>query len=105
LRRSKLAPKIEPKVRSRRYADLTVAEFRERARLHIEALNHAVAGIPPERLWMHLCWGNYGGPHHHDVPLAEIIDVVFTARPATISFEAANPRHAHVSTLFERVKL
>jgi len=87
------------------YADLTVAEFRKRARLHIEALNHAVAGIPPERLWMHLCWGNYEGPHHHDVPLAEIIDVVFTARPATISFEAANPRYAHEWTLFERVKL
>jgi 5-methyltetrahydropteroyltriglutamate--homocysteine methyltransferase len=87
------------------YADLTVEEFRTRARLHIEALNHALAGIPPERMRMHLCWGNYEGPHHHDVPLAEIIDVVFTARPATISFEAANPRHAHEWTLFERVKL
>jgi 5-methyltetrahydropteroyltriglutamate--homocysteine methyltransferase len=72
---------------------------------NIEALNHALAGIPPERMRMHLCWGNYEGPHHHDVPLAEIIDVVFTARPATISFEAANPRHAHEWTLFERVKL
>jgi 5-methyltetrahydropteroyltriglutamate--homocysteine methyltransferase len=59
------------------YADLTIAEFRKRAQLHIEALNHALAGIPPERLRMHLCWGNYEGPHHHDVPLAEIIDVVF----------------------------
>jgi 5-methyltetrahydropteroyltriglutamate--homocysteine methyltransferase len=59
------------------YADLTVEEFRARARLHIEALNHALAGIPPERMRMHLCWGNYEGPHHHDVPLAEIIDVVF----------------------------
>ena len=57
--------------------------------------------IPPERMRMHLCWGNYEGPHHHDVPLADIIDVVFTARPATISFEAANPRHAHEWTLFE----
>jgi hypothetical protein len=66
---------------------------------NIEALNHALAGIPPERMRMHLCWGNYEGPHHHDVPLAEIIDVVFTARPATISFEAANPRHAHEWTL------
>jgi hypothetical protein len=76
-----------------------------RARLHIEALNHALAGIPPERMRMHMCRGNYEGPHHHDVPLAEIINVVFTARPATISFEAANPRHAHEWTLFERVKL
>jgi 5-methyltetrahydropteroyltriglutamate--homocysteine methyltransferase len=87
------------------YADLSVEEFRKRARLHIEALNHALARIPPERVRMHLCWGNYEGPHHCDVPLAEIIDVVFAARPATISFEAANPRHAHEWTLFERVKL
>jgi 5-methyltetrahydropteroyltriglutamate--homocysteine methyltransferase len=87
------------------YADLSVEEFRKRARLHIEALNHALAAIPPERVRMHLCWGNYEGPHHRDVPLAEIIDVVFAARPATISFEAANPRHAHEWTLFERVKL
>ena len=87
------------------YADLSIEEFRKRARLHIEALNHALAAIPPERVRMHLCWGNYEGPHHCDVPLADIIDVVFTARPATISFEAANPRHAHEWTLFERVKL
>jgi 5-methyltetrahydropteroyltriglutamate--homocysteine methyltransferase len=87
------------------YADLSVEEFRKRARLHVEALNHALAAIPPERLRMHLCWGNYEGPHHCDVPLAEIIDIAFTARPATISFEAANPRHAHEWTLFEQVKL
>ncbi len=87
------------------YADLTVAEFRKRAQLHIEALNHALAGIPPESTRLHLCWGNYEGPHHCDVPLAEIIDIVFAARPATISFEAANPRHAHEWTLFEQVKL
>ena len=49
--------------------------------MHIAALNHALANIPPEQLRMHLCWGNYEGPHHCDVPLADIIDVVFTARP------------------------
>jgi 5-methyltetrahydropteroyltriglutamate--homocysteine methyltransferase len=87
------------------YADLELSEFRQRAGLHIAALNHALAGIPPEQLRMHLCWGNYEGPHHHDVPLADIIDLVFTARPAAISFEAANPRHAHEWTVFERVKL
>jgi 5-methyltetrahydropteroyltriglutamate--homocysteine methyltransferase len=87
------------------YADLSVEEFRNRVRLHIEALNNALATIPPERARMHLCWGNYEGPHHCDVPLAEIIDVVFAARPTTISFEAANPRHAHEWTLFEQVKL
>ena len=87
------------------YADLSVQEFRKRARLHVEALNHALANIPPEQLRMHVCWGNYEGPHHRDVPLADIIDIVFMARPNAISFEAANPRHAHEWTLFERVKL
>jgi 5-methyltetrahydropteroyltriglutamate--homocysteine methyltransferase len=73
--------------------------------LHIEALNHALAGIPPEQLRMHLCWGNYEGPHHCDVPLSDIIDIVFKARPSAISLEAANPRHAHEYALFESVKL
>jgi 5-methyltetrahydropteroyltriglutamate--homocysteine methyltransferase len=87
------------------YAGLDLAEFRKRIRLHVEALNHALRNIAPERLRMHLCWGNYEGPHHCDVPLADIIDIVFLARPAAISFEAANPRHAHEWALFERVKL
>jgi 5-methyltetrahydropteroyltriglutamate--homocysteine methyltransferase len=87
------------------YADLDLAEFRKRAEMHVEALNHALAGIAPERLRLHLCWGNYEGPHHCDVALADIVDIVFRARPAAISFEAANPRHAHEWTLFERVKL
>ena len=54
---------------------------------------------------MHVCWGNYEGPHHYDVALADIIDIVFAARPAAISFEAANPRHGHEWALFERVKV
>ena len=87
------------------HADLSLADFRKAAQLHIEVLNHAVARIPPSQLRMHLCWGNYEGPHHHDVPLASIIDLVFTARPSAISFEAANPRHAHEWELFEDVKL
>ena len=87
------------------YADLSLAEFKKKARLHIEALNHATANIAPDRLRMHLCWGNYEGPHHCDVPLADIIDLVFTARPSAISFEAANPRHAHEWKVFETVKL
>ena len=86
------------------YADLDLAEFRKRIALHVEALNHAVANIPAERLRMHLCWGNYPGPHHCDVPLADIVDIVWTAKPATILFEAANPRHAHEFALFETVK-
>ena len=87
------------------YADLSLEEFRKRAELHVEALNHAVANIPVEQLRMHLCWGNYEGPHHHDVPLADVIDIVFKAKPCAISFEAANPRHAHEWTVFETVKL
>jgi 5-methyltetrahydropteroyltriglutamate--homocysteine methyltransferase len=87
------------------YAALSLAEFRKRAGMHVEALNHALANIAPEQLRLHLCWGNYEGPHHFDVPLADIIDIVFTARPSAISFEAANPRHGHEWALFERVKL
>ena len=87
------------------YANLSVQEFRKKARLHIEVLNHATANIAAERMRMHVCWGNYEGPHHCDVPLADIIDLVFQARPAGISFEAANPRHAHEWKVFETVKL
>ena len=87
------------------FAKLGLEEFRQMARLHIEALNHALANIPPDRLRLHLCWGNYEGPHHYDVPLADILDVVFTARPAGLSFEPANPRHAHEWKVFERVRL
>ena len=87
------------------FAERGLDEFRRNARLHVEALNHAVANVPPERMRLHLCWGNYEGPHHHDVPLADVIDVVFLARPAGLSFEAANPRHAHEWKLFESVKL
>ena len=87
------------------YADLSLDEFKKRAELNIAALNHALAAIRPERVRIHLCWGNYEGPHHHDVPLADIIDVVLTARASGISFEAANPRHAHEWTVFERVKI
>jgi 5-methyltetrahydropteroyltriglutamate--homocysteine methyltransferase len=87
------------------YADLDLAEFRKRIGMHIEALNHATRNVPPEQLRMHLCWGNYEGPHHRDVPLADIVDIVFTARPNAISLEAANPRHAHEWKVFEKVKL
>ena len=87
------------------YADLKLPEFRKRAAEHVEILNHALSGIPPERIRMHLCWGNYEGPHHCDVPLADIIDIVFAARPSSISLEAANPRHAHEWAVFEGVKL
>lgn len=87
------------------FAHLSLDEFRTMAQLHIEALNHAVANIAPEQLRMHLCWGNYEGPHHYDVQLSDIVDLVFEARPSGISFEAANPRHAHEWKVFEDVAL
>jgi len=87
------------------YAQLTLAEFRKKAQLHIEALNHALQNIPADRLRLHLCWGNYEGPHHCDVPLRDIIEIVLLAKPCGLSFEAANPRHAHEWTVFEEIKL
>jgi 5-methyltetrahydropteroyltriglutamate--homocysteine methyltransferase len=83
------------------YAGLDLRAFRKRIGLNIEALNHSVRNIPAEQLRMHLCWGNYPGPHHCDVPLADILDLVWGAKPATILFEAANPRHAHEWAVFE----
>ena len=87
------------------YADLDLDGYRKRVAMNIEALNHAVRNIPAEQLRMHLCWGNYPGPHHCDVALSEIIDLVWSAKPQTILFEAANPRHAHEWQLFEHVKV
>jgi 5-methyltetrahydropteroyltriglutamate--homocysteine methyltransferase len=83
----------------------STAEFRRVVAQRLEALNHATRDIPPDRLRMHLCWGNYEGPHQIDVPLADIIDLVLTARPTAVSFEAANPRHEHEWKVFEEVTL
>jgi len=77
------------------YAKQSKEEFRDTIRVNIEALNHAVRNIPVEQLRMHLCWGNYPGPHHHDISIADIIDIVWTAKPQTVLFEGANPRHSH----------
>ncbi|MEY2780104.1 MAG: hypothetical protein RL623_1284 [Actinomycetota bacterium] len=77
------------------YAKQSTEEFRDTIRVNIEALNHAVRNIPVEQLRMHLCWGNYPGPHHHDISIADIIDIVWTAKPQTVLFEGANPRHSH----------
>jgi 5-methyltetrahydropteroyltriglutamate--homocysteine methyltransferase len=85
--------------------DAGLDAFKRNVELHIAALNHALADIPPDRLRMHLCWGNYEGPHHHDIPLREIIEIVFTARPSAISFEGANPRHEHEWRVFEEIPL
>jgi 5-methyltetrahydropteroyltriglutamate--homocysteine methyltransferase len=81
--------------RSNQYRDKTDAEFLRIAERNIEALNHATATIPPEAMRLHICWGNYEGPHTHDIPLTKIIGVVFKGRPQAFSFEGANPRHEH----------
>jgi 5-methyltetrahydropteroyltriglutamate--homocysteine methyltransferase len=91
--------------RHTQYAHLDVKGFREKMELHIEALNRALVNIPASKVRMHLCWGNYPGPHHCDVPLSEIVDIVWKAKPHAVLLEAANPRHAHEWTLFEQVKL
>ena len=88
-----------------KYADLSDEEFRDRVRQNLEAIDHATAGIDPDLLRMHVCWGNYDGPHHRDIPFAEIVDLVLGARPAAVAFEAANPRHAHEFTVFDDVRL
>jgi 5-methyltetrahydropteroyltriglutamate--homocysteine methyltransferase len=82
------------------YAHANIEDFRRMVAMHVEALNHAVADIPPERMRMHVCWGNYEGPHLSDVPLGEIIDLLYQARPAGLVLEAANPRHEHEWTVF-----
>lgn len=91
--------------RHSQFADLDLHKFRDRMALHVEALNRALLNIPSEKVRMHVCWGNYPGPHHCDVPLADIVDIVWKAKPHMILFEAANPRHAHEWMLFENVKL
>ena len=88
-----------------RFPDLSNQEFLKIAEANIEALNHALSDIPPDRIRLHLCWGNYEGPHQRDIPMEEIIGVVLKARPQALSFEGANPRHGHEWEVFRNVKL
>ena len=91
--------------RHTQFRELDLSGFRDKMALNIEALNRATANIPADQLRMHMCWGNYPGPHHCDVPFRDIIDLVWRARPHAIQFEAANPRHAHEFAMFEEIKL
>lgn len=84
------------------HSKTTNLQFRDVVARNIEILNAATANISPELMRLHLCWGNYEGPHHHDIPLGEILDLVYNARPQAISLEGANPRHAHEWRVFER---
>ena len=87
------------------YRHATVAEYLERAARHVEVLNHALRNVPAARVRMHCCWGNYEGPHHHDVPMSDLLPVLLAAKPQALLFEAANPRHAHEWTVFRDAKL
>ena len=91
--------------RHTQFRELSLSQFRDRIMVNIEAINRATANIPETQLRMHMCWGNYPGPHHCDVPFCDVIDLIWRARPHAIQFEAANPRHAHEFAMFEQVKL
>jgi 5-methyltetrahydropteroyltriglutamate--homocysteine methyltransferase len=85
------------------YRERSLEEFEVLAARHIEVLNHALRNVPADRVRMHVCWGNYEGPHHHDIPMERLLPVVLKAKPQGLLFEAANPRHAHEWAVFESV--
>jgi 5-methyltetrahydropteroyltriglutamate--homocysteine methyltransferase len=87
------------------YRHASVGEYLAAAARHVEVLNHALRNLPADRMRMHICWGNYEGPHHHDVPLEELLPVVIRAKPQALLFEAANPRHAHEWAVFRTQKI
>jgi 5-methyltetrahydropteroyltriglutamate--homocysteine methyltransferase len=87
------------------YRDRSLDEFDQLAARHIEILNHALRNVPADRVRMHVCWGNYEGPHHHDVPMERLLPIVLKAKPQGLLFEAANPRHAHEWVVFKDAKI
>ena len=91
--------------RHTQFAHFSLEEFRRVAAMHVEVLNHAVAEIPPDRMRMHICWASTGGPHHRDLPLRDIADVVLKARPAAFVIAGANPRHEHEWKVWKDVEL
>ncbi|HEU4625750.1 MAG TPA: cobalamin-independent methionine synthase II family protein [Steroidobacteraceae bacterium] len=87
------------------YKHRSVEEYLRLAAMHVEVLNHALRNVPADRARMHVCWGNYEGPHHHDIPMELLLPVVLKAKPQALLFEAANPRHAHEWTVFRDTRL
>jgi 5-methyltetrahydropteroyltriglutamate--homocysteine methyltransferase len=81
------------------FQDLTEGEFLKRAEHQVEVMNHALRDVPAEAVRIHVCWGNYEGPHDHDIPLEKIMGILLKAKPSAIQFEASNPRHAHEWTV------
>jgi 5-methyltetrahydropteroyltriglutamate--homocysteine methyltransferase len=87
------------------YRNRSLEDFERLAAQHIEILNHALRNVPADRVRMHVCWGNYEGPHHHDVPMERLLPIVLKAKPQYLLFEAANPRHAHEWIVFRDVQI
>jgi 5-methyltetrahydropteroyltriglutamate--homocysteine methyltransferase len=87
------------------YPNIGIEEYRKIITVNVEALNHAVRDIPPDRMRMHVCWGSTLGPHHKDVPLKDIVDILLKGRPQAVSFPGANPRHGHEWKVWRDVKL
>ena len=87
------------------FQDMSETDFLRQAELHVEVLNHAVRNIPATSMRMHICWGNYEGPHDCDIPLEKVLPIVLRAKPAGILFEAANPRHEHEWTVWHEVSI
>jgi 5-methyltetrahydropteroyltriglutamate--homocysteine methyltransferase len=87
------------------FKDKSDEEFLTMIQLHIEALNHALENIPSQKIRMHVCWGNYQGPHHCDIEMKKILPTVLKAKPQALSFEASNPRHSHEWTVFRDIKV
>lgn len=91
--------------RARFFQDLSPNQFQDRVALHIDAINQAVTNIPPDRIRLHVCWGNHDGPHRHDVPLEAILPLLYGAKVGALSIELANPRHQHEYKLFRNYPL
>jgi 5-methyltetrahydropteroyltriglutamate--homocysteine methyltransferase len=87
------------------HPEMDVPEYRKFAELRVDALNHALRGLPPERVRFHMCWGSYHGPHKYDIPLRDIIDLVLKVDAEAYSIEASNPRHDHEWQVWQDVKL
>jgi 5-methyltetrahydropteroyltriglutamate--homocysteine methyltransferase len=87
------------------FQDLPESDFLKRAQFHAELLNQALAGIPPDRVRVHVCWGNYEGPHTHDIDLPKILRTILSINAQGLSLEAANPRHEHEWAIWKEVKL
>ena len=87
------------------FQDLNEADFLKRAAFHVEVLNHALRNVPADRCRIHICWGNYEGPHDHDIDFAKVAPILVKAKPMALVVEAANPRHAHEWRVWQDVKL